>query len=160
MRSIRKFKNHFIAGLCITDANFTLKVWDHLLPQALITLNLLRGSRINPQLSAWVHVHGAFDFNSTPLAPPGSRVLVPEKPSVRGTWALHAVEGWYLGPALRHYRCYRVWVNETSAERIADTWFPTHVTMPTVSSANAAEAAARDLKLLCYTLPPHLLWRP
>ena len=52
-RAIRTFKNHFIAGLCSTDANFPLKLWDHLLPQALITLNLLRGSRINPQLSAW-----------------------------------------------------------------------------------------------------------
>ena len=52
-RAIRTFKNHFIAGLCSTDANFPLKLWDRLLPQALITLNLLRGSRINPQLSAW-----------------------------------------------------------------------------------------------------------
>ena len=74
-------------------------------------------------------------------------MLVHEKPSVRETWAPHAMEGWYLGPAVRHYRCYRVWVNETSAERIADTlvWFPTHVTMPTVSSTDAAKAAARDL---------------
>ena len=101
------FKNHFIAGLCSTDANFPLKLWDHLLPQALITLNLLRGSWINPQLSAWAQVHGEFGYNSTPLAPQGTRVLVHEKPSVRGTWAPHAVEGWYLGPALRHYRCYR-----------------------------------------------------
>lgn len=146
-RAIRTFKNHFIAGLCSTDANFPLKLWDRLLPQALITLNLLRGSRINPQLSAWAQVHGPFDYNKTPLAPPGIRVLIHEKPSVRETWAPHAVNGWYLGPAPLHYRSYRVWVNETSAERISDTlvWFPTKVVMPTVSSADAAEAAARDL---------------
>ena len=105
-RAIRTFKNHFITGLCSTNPNFPLKLWDRLLTQALIMLNLLRGSRINPQLSAWAQVHGAFDYNSTPLAPPGTRVLVHEKLSVRGTWAPHAVEGWYLGPALRHYRFY------------------------------------------------------
>ena len=43
-RAIRTFKNHFIAGLCTTDRAFPLKLWDRLLPQALITLNTLRGS--------------------------------------------------------------------------------------------------------------------
>ena len=97
-RVIRTFKNHFIACLCGTDKDFPLHLWDKLLPQALMTLNLLRGSRINPQLSAYAQVHGQFDFNKTPLAPPGTHVLVHEKPSNRGTWAPHAVAGWYLGP--------------------------------------------------------------
>ena len=47
-RAIRTFKNHFIAGLCTTAADFPLTLWDQLLPQALMTLNLLRTSRINP----------------------------------------------------------------------------------------------------------------
>jgi hypothetical protein len=75
-RAIRTFKNHFIAGLCTTAANFPLKLWDQPLPQALMTLNLLRTSRINPHLSAWSQVHGLFHFNRTPLAPAGTRVLV------------------------------------------------------------------------------------
>jgi hypothetical protein len=41
-RSIQMFKNHFIAGLCSVDPNFPLKLWDKLLPQATLTLNLLR----------------------------------------------------------------------------------------------------------------------
>jgi hypothetical protein len=41
-RAIRTFKNHFIAGLCTTNPDFPLHLWDRLLPQALITLNLLR----------------------------------------------------------------------------------------------------------------------
>jgi hypothetical protein len=146
-RAIRTFKNHFIAGLCSTDKDFPLHLWDRLLPQALLTLNLLRGSRINPQLSAQAQVHGAFDYNRTPLAPPGIRVLVHEKPATRGTWAPHAVDGWYLGPAMHHYRCYRVWIWETCAERISDTlaWFPTKVSMPSASSTDEALAAAKDL---------------
>jgi hypothetical protein len=51
-RAIRTFKNHFIAGLCGVDQYFPLHLWDRLLPQAILTLNLLRGSRINPKLSA------------------------------------------------------------------------------------------------------------
>ncbi len=143
-RAIRTFKNHFIAGLCSTDRDYPLHLWDRLLPQALLTLNLLRGSRINPRLSAYAQLHGAFDFNRTPLGPPGTRVLIHEKPSARETWAPHAVKGWYLGPAMQHYRCFRVWVVETMAERIADTlaWFPSKVHMPSASSNDAAIAAA------------------
>jgi len=111
-----------------------------------MTLNLLRTLRINPRLLAWSQVHGLFDFNRTPLAPPGTRVLVHE-PSLRGTWSPHAVDGWYLGPAMLHYRCYRVWILETTSERIADTvvWFPTKVSMPKSSSTDAVIAAAQDL---------------
>lgn len=81
------------------------------------------------------------------MAPAGTRVMIHEKPTVRGTWAPHAVEGWYLGPALHHYRCYRVYVKETSAERIADTlvWFPRHVRLPVASTIDDATAAAQAL---------------
>jgi hypothetical protein len=107
-RAIRTFKNHVIAGLCSTNRDFPLNLWDKLLPQCLIILNLLRRSRINTQLSAQAHMHGAFDFNRTPLAPPGTKVIIHEKPDIRQTWDPHDVEGWYLGPALRHYLCYHV----------------------------------------------------
>ena len=50
--AIRMFKNHFIAGLCSVNRDFPIHLWDHLLPQALLTLNLLHGLRINPKLSA------------------------------------------------------------------------------------------------------------
>jgi hypothetical protein len=145
--AIHTFKNHFIAGLCSLDPKFPIHLWDRLLPQALLTLNLLRGSRINPRLSAYAQVHGAFDFNRMPLAPPGTRVLVHEKPAVRETWAPHAVDGWYIGPAMHHYRCFRVWIAETHAKCISDTlsWFPSHVLMPTASSVDTAIAAVHDL---------------
>jgi hypothetical protein len=118
-----------------------------LLPQCLLTLNFLRRSRINPQLSAQAQINGAFDFNCTPLAPPGTMVLIHEKPSTCDTWAPHAIEGWYLGPALRHYRCYIVWAWATTSERITDTltWFPTMVVMPRHSTTDIAIAAAHDL---------------
>jgi hypothetical protein len=99
-RAIRTFKNHFIAGLCSVDKNFPLHLWDKLLPQAELPLNLLRGSRMNPKLSAHAQMHGHFDSNRTPLAPPGIRVRVHLKPSERTTWSPHGTDGWYTGPAL------------------------------------------------------------
>ena len=146
-RAIRTFKNHFIAGLCSVDKNFPLHLWDKLLPQAELTLNLLRGSRLNPKLSAHAQMHGHFDCNRTPLAPPGIRVLVHIKPSERTTWSPHGSDGWYTGPALESYRCYTVWLWDTRATRICDTltWFPTKTTMPLASSNDLILAGIQDI---------------
>ena len=62
-RAIRTFKNHFIAGLTSTDPAFPLHLWDRLIEQAALTLNLLRRSHINPRLSAYAQLNGQFDFN-------------------------------------------------------------------------------------------------
>jgi hypothetical protein len=43
-RAIQTFKEHFIAGLCSTHPDFPLVLWDKLLPQCILTLNLLRQS--------------------------------------------------------------------------------------------------------------------
>jgi hypothetical protein len=69
-RANHTFKNHLIAGICSVDPTFPLKLWDKLLPQATITLNLLRKSRINPRMSTYAQLNGHFDFNRTPLPPP------------------------------------------------------------------------------------------
>ena len=53
-RAIQTAKNHLIAGLCLVHPKFPLYLWDKLLPQAELTLNMLHGSRINPKLSACV----------------------------------------------------------------------------------------------------------
>ena len=146
-RAIRTFKNHFIAGLCSTDPNFPMHLWDRLVKQAEQTLNLMRTSRINPQLSAYAQLHGVFDYNRTPLAPPGTRIIAHEKPTQRASWAPHGQDGWYIGPAMEHYRCYKVYINKTRSERTVDTveFFPTQFTMPRLSSADAAMRAANDL---------------
>jgi hypothetical protein len=70
-RAIRTFKEHFVAGFSSVDPTFPLHFWDRLLPQAEITLNLLRTSRLHPQLSAAAHLHGLIDYNKTYFAPPG-----------------------------------------------------------------------------------------
>jgi Reverse transcriptase (RNA-dependent DNA polymerase) len=153
-RAIRTLKNHLIAGFCSLDENFPLSCWDKTLPHGLMAINLLRGSRINPNLSAYAQIHGAFDFNATPMAPPGIRVLIHEKPNQRKTWMPHAVDGWYLGPAMEHYHCHRVWCWATKAERVCDTisWFPTKVQIPTASSADTIQACLEQI-VVCLRNP-------
>jgi hypothetical protein len=102
-RAIRSFKDHLIAGLCSTDKSFSMHLWDILLPQAVITLKMLRTSRINPKLSAATHIYGQYDFNRAPMAPPGTRIIAHETPNRRKTWTPQGQYGWYIGPALEHY---------------------------------------------------------
>jgi hypothetical protein len=120
-RAIRSFKDHLIAGLCSTDKTFPMHLWDRLLPQAVITLNMLRTPRINPKLSASTHIVGQYDYNRSPMAPPGTRIIAHETPSRRRTWEPHGQDGWYIGLALEHYRCYTVYINKTRKERIVKT---------------------------------------
>ena len=82
-RAIQTFKNNFIAGLASVNKIFPVHIWCRLLPHCLLTLNLLCQSRINPKLSAYAHLHGAFDFNRTPLAPPGTKITIHDKPTIR-----------------------------------------------------------------------------
>jgi hypothetical protein len=93
-RAIRTFKEQFVAGLSSGDPSFPMHMWDRLLPQAEITLNLLRTSRLHPQLSAAAHYHGLVDYNKTAFAPPGCKIIAHEKQGKRGTCAPHGQHGY------------------------------------------------------------------
>ena len=102
-RAIQTFKSYFLAGLACVDKEFPLQLWCYLLFQAELTLNLLRTARSDPSKSAYEALEGKFDYNATPLAPPGTKALVYETPKRRAAWAPHAVDAWYLGLAMDHY---------------------------------------------------------
>ena len=76
-RAIRTFKNYFMAGFATCHKDFPIAEWDCLLTQAELTLNLLRTLRTNPKISAYAYLFGNFDFNKTPLVPPGTLVGLP-----------------------------------------------------------------------------------
>ena len=82
---------------------------------------MLRPTRINPNISADTHLHGTHDFNKHPFAPPGTKAVAHLKPDQRKSWDKHGILGWYVGPSFQHYRCYRVYIPKTGAERISDT---------------------------------------
>jgi len=54
-RAIRTFKNH-LAILAGADTNYPISEWDRFVPQAELTLNLLRNARVNSNLSAHAYL--------------------------------------------------------------------------------------------------------
>jgi hypothetical protein len=146
-RAIRTFKNHLLAGLASADPDFPVAHWDRLLHQCVLTLNLLRNSRVNPKLSAYAYLHGNFDFNRTPLAPPGTKVVVHLKSGNRGSWEYHGEEGWYVGPSMEHYRCVKCFLPQTNRVRDADTvkFFPHKIPFPSTTTTDYLHQAANDI---------------
>jgi hypothetical protein len=125
-RAIRTWKNHFIAGLSSVHPQFDLALWDQLLPQCNLTLNLLRGSSINPSISAYEQMYGPYDFAAHPIHSPGCQVVSWMEPTKRGPFSAHGDVGYYLGPAFDHYRSFRVWIPTTRATRVTASlsWHP------------------------------------
>ena len=146
-RAIRTWKNHFISGLCTVHPKFPMHLWDRLIQQSVITLNLLRSCRRNPAISAYAALEGNFNYDATPLAPPGCKTVIYEPPSQRRTFAPHGIDGWYIGPAVTHYRCYTVYVPKTRGERISDsvTFHPHLCDTPNVTPLERIVIAAKDL---------------
>ena len=157
-RAIQTFKNHFIAILSGADPEFPKNCWDLLIPQTVITLNLARPSRINPAISAYTQVHGIFDFDKTPMAPAGCKMVIHDRPGQRSTWANHASRGFYIGPALHHYRNYRCFMVETKSERTSNTidFFPVCCENPTISAEDTLATILLDLLNVLQTPVPSI----
>jgi hypothetical protein len=78
-RAIQTFKYHFKAIIAEIDDNFPMNLCDRLLPQTVLTLNLLQQSNIAPTVSAYQYIHGAFNYKKMPLAPMGCVVQIHKK---------------------------------------------------------------------------------
>ena len=120
-RAICTFKSHFLSELATCDPDFPVTEWGRLIHQAKMTLNHLRASRCNPNLSAYTYVNGLHDFNKVPLAPPGTKVIIHKKTGTRLSWEYRGKQAWYVGPAHNHYRCFRCYVPDTNQEIVVDT---------------------------------------
>jgi hypothetical protein len=147
-RAIQTFKDAFIAALATTDREFPLQLWDRLAPQVQDTLNLLRASRINPNISAYEALNGPYNWDRYPLAPPGCKAIIYEAPAVRGSWASRGTDAWYLGPLADHYRCNLYYVPETRAYRISGSaeLFPQHCQVPNLSNNAHLKALTKELE--------------
>lgn len=146
-RAIQTFKSHLIAILAGVNEFFSMQLWDRLIPQAVLTLNLLRRANANPNISAYEYIHGEFDYNKMPLAPMGCAVQIYESPNNRRTWAPHSTDGWYLRTSAEHYRCHVVFVKKTRSERISDTvhFDHKHITQPTLTPTDIIVKTLQDL---------------
>jgi hypothetical protein len=136
-----------VAGLSSVDPSFPIHLWDRLLTQAEITLNLLSTSQLHPQLSAAAHYHGLVDCNKKYFAPPGCKIIAHEKPGKRRAWSPHGQHKYSLGPAMHHYRCQNIYISTTASKPIVDTLelFPQNYQMTQLSSKDRLLMAAKDM---------------
>jgi len=146
-RAIQTFKSHFISILAGVDPAFAMRLWDRLLPQAVVSLNMLRQATKTPTMSAYQYVNGPFDYNATPLGPLGCKVQFHESANRRKTWDPRALTGWYLGTSFEHYRCHKIFCKKTRSERISDTVFFQHhyLTQPVTTPEDQIVKAVGDL---------------
>ena len=121
-----------------------------------MTLNMLRRSRLNLELSAYEQVDGIHNFEQTPLAPLVCKVKIDGKPHKWLTYAPHLVDGWYLGPEVHRYRCYTCYNIDTGVDTTSDTiyFFPESMKMPNYSSRDIAIHAAEDMEKVLQTTRP------
>ena len=151
-RAIRTFKDHFLGILAGVDPSFPASRWDLLLPQAELTLNLLRGCHYDPSVSAWEGLNGYYKFDATPMGPLGSRVILHAKPELRKSWDFRGQDGFYVGPALNHYRCYSILKRDSQAVVISDTVRFRHHNL-TVPNLTAEDKIVHALRALTHNMP-------
>ena len=105
-RAIRKFKSQFLAILYGVDPDFPKFMWDNLLVQTELTINLLRQATINPRMSAWEYYNGGFDYTATPLVPIGCKIIIHNTSNKRKSWEKKRTRGIYCrtcSPTLSMY---------------------------------------------------------
>ena len=107
--------------LITTDKKFSMHLWCCLIPHANMTFNLVQACRHNPKLTAHEALGGPFIYDAAPAAPPGCKVIGHEIPQQRKSRAPHSQDGFYLGPAMQHYRCHHVYLTKTHGEQILET---------------------------------------
>jgi hypothetical protein len=146
-RTFQTFKSHLILILAGVDPKFPMSLWDRLLPQAVLTLNLQRQANATPTVSAYQYVNGEFDYNKMPLAPLGSAIQMHESTNRCKTWDAHSLNGWYLGTLTKHYWCHIIFCQKTCSKRISDIVFFQHryITQPAVTPKDHIVKAVGDL---------------
>ena len=122
-RAISTLKCRIIASTCTYNTRSLVSYWYKIIPQVTIILNLLRSSRRNLSLSTHTAIASDFNFNTTSLAPQGTKVVVHHKK--RKTYVVYSLDGWYVGPSLEHYIYHHCFIPSTGGNMNADTFdFP------------------------------------
>ena len=149
-RAIQAVKAHFISIRACTDESFPKNQWDLLLPHAEFTLNLLRPSKINKDISAHTIMHGHCDFMKHPMSIAGTKVLVHDRPMDRGSWADRGTEGFFVNKTTEHYRNYKCCMPITNAIRTSNTveFFPDCTNTPVPTPLETVSTIPPQLKEL------------
>ena len=94
-KAVQTYKAMFKSGLASLPKQFPIAYWFRLLDQTDISVNIVRPSRQNSLLLAGAAMEGELHFDATPLAPPGSEMMMHQKPARRSRFGPNAKR---LGP--------------------------------------------------------------
>ena len=94
------------------------------------------------------------------MAPPGTRVIVHDKPGNITSWRNHGTSGWYIGPSLDHYICMQCYTPATNISRITDTlqYIPKTFAFPTTTTEDYLQQAIRDIIAITKDPRRHLIY--
>ena len=144
-RQMRTAKDHLISVWATASPEFPMRMWDHT-EQPEKVLNMMRGSNINPRISAYEQLRGAYNWSKYPLAPFGMRICAYEAPETRSTFGQRCAKGFLLGCSELHHRSWRV-VIEKGGIRVSDTlaWIPNDFVMPGATPTERLETALKEV---------------
>ena len=146
-RSIQTYKAHLIAGLVGINPKLPLHLWCRLITQCEQTLNMMRSTHINPNISSDAYLQGIHDFNRFPLTPPGILTVIHKSPDNSKSYVLHGLKGWYVGGFPEHYRCFYIWCPDTRRVHQGETvrFFPHDHVLPGLSPHEKITRSIHDL---------------
>ena len=133
--AIRTFKAHFLAILSGYDSDFPRSLWDTLLPQTKLTLNLLSQATLAPDMSELEYYNGPIDYDTTQFSHIGCKFAIHKKPGTRKSWDFRASDGFSISLALNHYHCHKVVDTTTKAVHVSNTvkFYHSYLTQPRVT---------------------------
>ena len=99
-QALQTRKAHTIGTLSGIADNSPLGLWDELLPQLNMQVNLLQFSNVNPNVCSWTVLNGAHNFNSYPLVPLGVKIQMLENPDKRKACGVRSKPGYYVSTTL------------------------------------------------------------
>ena len=92
-KAIKMWKSNTVDALSGLPDSFPLFMWNELLPQLDMQVNLLRFSNVSPNVFSWTILAGAHDFNRHPLAPLGIKIHMLEQVDKRKSWGVKCKKG-------------------------------------------------------------------
>ena len=137
-RAIHTFKAHLLAILAVVAPDYPRNMWDLLIPQTELTLNLMRQAWLDHTKLEWEAFAGPLSYDATPLGPLGCEVISHKKMGSRNSWDFRGDPACNIGVSLKHYRCQNIIAKGTRATRVSDTlaFRHHHLTIPTRTPAD------------------------
>ena len=120
-RAIHNFKAHFISVLAGVDPDFTRNLWQPLLTQTEVTLNLLRQETLDPSISEWAYFHGPFNYDTILLVLLGCHIISHKNTGIRNLWDFCGASGWNVGVSIHNYRCHTIVAKATKSVQVLET---------------------------------------